>query len=73
MYITETFLVLYCQSQNNYLCNSNLYYLHCFALQVGKNNIPEEFAETGLLILRNCPVLKLETLDMTVNICVQIT
>ncbi|XP_060602379.1 leucine-rich repeat-containing protein 74A-like [Ruditapes philippinarum] len=34
-------------------------------LKVGKNNIPEEFAEAALAILRNCPVLTLETLDLT--------
>ncbi|XP_053393731.1 leucine-rich repeat-containing protein 74A-like isoform X2 [Mercenaria mercenaria] len=34
-------------------------------LKVGKNNIPEEFAEAALAILRNYPALKLETLDLT--------
>ena len=39
-----------------------------FLIQIGKNNIPEEFAEAALSLLRSYPALKLETLDMTVGI-----
>ena len=38
-----------------------------FYQQIGKNNIPEEFAEAALSLLRSYPALKLETLDMTVR------